>query len=238
VRLWVQTHRTDTIGARLVVGYDSRSADVWFTLGMRLPPGTTVRAIAGLAVGAVACWRSWHESALGDRPLVVAMSVATSVIVAVALPSLQRRLVLPGAVPALIGVMQFAIYCCVPETDQIPQVVFAVVVLLAMELGAARPLPWWLVVPVFGLVQWSGVFGATGRSSAIVGALFAAWPLVLVLARLGSPSVAASIGSIAAIAVARTGALRPTVGSALIAVALAVAGSLVVVAADRARIRR
>ena len=194
-----------------------------------------MRAVAGLAVGIAAVARSREASGLDDRALVVVSAVAIVVAVSVGLPVLQERLGLPGAVPALIGVMQFAIYCCVPETDQIPQVVFAVVVLMALELAADRPMPWWLVLAVVGLVMWSGLFGATGRESALVGALFAAWPLVLVLAGVGSPVVAASVGSVAAVAVARTGALQPTVRPALVAVAVAAFVSLGVISLVRPR---
>jgi hypothetical protein len=112
-----------------------------------------------------------------------------------------------------------------------------VVVLLALELAADRPMPWWLVLGVVGLVMWSGLFGATGRESALVGALFAAWPLVLVLAGVGSPVVAAGVGSVAAVAVARTGALQPTVRPALVAVAVAVFVSLAAAVLDRRRHR-
>jgi hypothetical protein len=202
---------------------------------MRSPVGLLVRAVAGLAVGIAAVARSREASGLDDRALVVVSAVAIVVAVSVGLPVLQERLGLPGAVPALIGVMQFAIYCCVPETDQIPQVVFAVVVLIALELAADRPMPWWLVLAVVGLVMWSGLFGATGRESALVGALFAAWPLVLVLAGVGSPVVAAGVGSVAAVAVARTGALQPTVRPALVAVAVAVFVSLGVISLVRPR---
>ena len=98
-----------------------------------------------------------------------------------------------------------------------------------------RPMPWWLVLAVVGLVMWSGLFGATGRESALVGALFAAWPLVLVLTGVGSPVVAAGLGSVAAVAVARTGALQPTVRPALSAVAVAVFVTLAALAVARPR---
>ena len=95
--------------------------------------------------------------------------------------------------------------------------------------------------------MWSGMFGATGRDSALVGTLFAFWPLVLVAAvsarslhtsTAGSdaphgsiPAIAAAVvGSLAAIAVARTGALRPTIDPALRAVAVAVPVSVLAAA--------
>ncbi len=199
---------------------------------MRLAGGLVTRALVGMAVGVVAVGRSWEASALGDRPIVVLFAVAITVSVSVVMPVAQDRMSRPGSIPALIGVAQFAIYSCVPETDQIPQVVAAVVVLIALEISAARTMPWWLVVAVFGLVLWSGLFGATGRDSALVGTLFATWPLVLVLvgvlAGVGSPRVAGAVGSIAAVSVARTGGLEPTVGPALVAVAVAAVASLVV----------
>ncbi len=182
-----------------------------------------------MAVGVIAARRSWEPSALDDRHAVVLTALAITVMVSVALPVLQDQFPRPGSIPVLIGVVQFAIYCCVPETDQVPQVVAAVVVLITLEVSAARPMPWWLVMTVFGLVMWTGLFGATGRESALVGTLFATWPLVLVLARVGSPRVAGVIGSIAAVAVARTGGLEPTVRPALVAVAIAALVSAFVV---------
>ena len=199
---------------------------------MRLAGGLVTRALVGMVIGVAAVRRSWEASALHDRPIVVLFAVALTVSVSVVMPVAQDRMSRPGSIPALIGLTQFAIYGCVPETDQIPQVVAAVVVLIAVEISAARTMPWWLIVAVFGLVLWSGLFGATGRESALVGTLFATWPLVLVLVGVlvgvGSPSVTAAVGSIAAVAVARTGGLEPTVRPALIAVVVAVVVSLVV----------
>ena len=89
-----------------------------------------------------------------------------------------------------------------------------------------------------GIVLWSGLYGATGRESAIVGALFAFWPLVLVVIVCHWPGraqprpmtrwIIGLIGGIAAVAVARTGALEPTIGPALLAVAIALPASLAV----------
>ncbi len=205
---------------------------VWFTRVMRLAGGLVTRALVGMVVGVVAVRRSWDASALHDRPIVVLLALAITVLVSLVVRVAQERMSRPGSIPALIGVVQFAIYCCVPETDQIPQVVAAVVVLIALEISAARTMPWWLIVAVFGLVLWSGLFGATGRDSALVGTLFATWPLVLVLvgvlAGVGSPRVDATVGSIAAVAVARTGGLEPTVRPALVAVVVAAVVSMVV----------
>ena len=189
-----------------------------------------LRAAAGAGVGALAVSRSWEASGLEARPWAVVGAIGAMAIVAVLLPRLQTSLVRPGAVPTLIGVMLFAVYCCVPETDQIPQVASLVVVLVAVEVAARRSLAWWVILPVIGLVMWSGLFGATGRDSALVGALFAIWSLVLpALARSDRAWPAAAIASVAVVAVARTGALQPTVGPAIVAVAVAAAASVVAV---------
>ncbi len=93
-------------------------------------------------------------------------------------------------------------------------------------------------VVAIGIVLWSGLYGATGRESAIVGALFAFWPLVLVVVVCHWPGrpqpvpvtrwIIGLIGGVAAVAVARTGALQPTIGPALLAVAIALPSSLAI----------
>ena len=149
-----------------------------------------------------------------------------------------RVAIRPGEFPLVMLAIVGTIYCCVPETDQLDEVASVLVLVLVTELLASRFL-WWLALPQTVLVLWSGLYGATERSSAIVGTLFAFWPVALtggVLLALARTrwSVGAverhgleAIGVVAAVAVARTGALQPTVGPALVAVAVAMPLSLV-----------
>ena len=144
-----------------------------------------------------------------------------------------------GEVPALLGLSAIAIYGCVPETsNQMPAIGVMLASLFLIELVARRASPLLVQAVAAGIVLWSGLYGATGRDSAIVGALFAFWPPVLVvticqLSRRAQPRpfirwTVGLIGGIAAVAVARTGALEPTIGPALIAVAIALPASLAV----------
>ncbi len=88
----------------------------------------------------------------------------------------------PGEVPALLGLTAIAIYGCVPETsNQMPAIGVMLASLFVIELIARRPSAPLVHAVAAGIVLWSGLYGATGRESAIVGALFAFWPLVLVV---------------------------------------------------------
>jgi hypothetical protein len=144
----------------------------------------------------------------------------------------------PGELPALLGLTAIAIYGCVPETsDQMPAIGVMLAALFAIELITRRPSGLLVHAVAAGIVLWSGLYGATGRESAIVGALFAFWPLALVVIVCHLPGrpqptpvtrwIIGLIGGIAAVAVARTGALEPTVGPALLAVAIALPASLI-----------
>ena len=145
----------------------------------------------------------------------------------------------PGEVPALLGLTAIAIYACVPETNnQMPAIGVMLASLFVIELVARQPSAPLVHAVAIGIVLWSGLYGATGRDSAIVGALFAFWPLALVVIVCHWPGRAEPgpivrwliglIGGIAAVAVARTGALEPTIGPALLAVAIALPTSLAV----------
>jgi hypothetical protein len=145
----------------------------------------------------------------------------------------------PGEVPALLGLTAIAIYGCVPETsNQMPAIGVMLAVLFSVELVTRRPAaPVWHLGAA-ALVLWAGLYGAAGRESAIVGALFAFWPLVLVVLVCHLPGrsrprpvvrwTIGLIGGVAAVAVARTGALEPTIEPALVAVAMAMPMSLAV----------
>jgi hypothetical protein len=142
----------------------------------------------------------------------------------------------PGEVPALLGLAAIAIYGCVPETGQMRAIGVMLAALFVIELIARRPSGLLVHAVAAGIVLWSSLYGATGRASAIVGALFAFWPLVLVVTVCHWPRRAQPrpiirwtiglIGGVAAVTVARTGALEPTVRPALLAVAIALPASL------------
>ncbi len=133
------------------------------------------------------------------------------------------------------------VYACVPETDQMDEVATVLVVVGIVELLARRSLGVVAGVPQVALVLWSGLYGATGRASAVVGAWFALWPIVLVGIMIGLDRIVesrrfnigavdrflvAAVGVVAAFTVARTGALQSTVQPAIVAVAIAVPTSL------------
>ena len=145
-----------------------------------MTPGWPVRSVWGGAFGTWAVARSWDASTLSEHRWAAVAGLLAVAWVAVAVPWVQRWWPQPGAVPALVGGALFATYCCVPETDQIPQVAAVVVIAVVVEVGARRSLPWWVTSALYAWVVWAGLFGATGRVSALVGALFAVWPFVLV----------------------------------------------------------
>jgi hypothetical protein len=147
----------------------------------------------------------------------------------------------PGEFPCVLALTTLAIYLCVPETDQMPTVALMVVMLAGIEIVTRQPSAPAVQLVAAGIVLWAGLYGATGRSSAIVGTLFAFWPFVLVggvtlglrwrerpPARRPQRWAIEVTGGIAAIAVARTGALEPTVRPALVAVGIAAGVSIVV----------
>lgn len=142
----------------------------------------------------------------------------------------------PGAVPVLLGGVLFAVYCCVPETSHLPWVALVVAVMAGVELGERRVLPWAsgaVAVLVFG----AGLYGGQFRDSAVVGAVFAWWPFVLVtvaavVRRRGGvrrrsrrerrlDAVSAGVGLVAAVVVARSGGLSVDVADAWVAVVIA-----------------
>jgi hypothetical protein len=149
----------------------------------------------------------------------------------------------PGELPVLLGWAAVAIYGCVPETDQMPTIGAMVAGLFVIERVTRLPSALPIQLVATAIVLWSGLYGATGRGSAIVGAWFAFWALVMVLASAGvfgvRPSVErwviGAIGGVAAVAVARTGAIEPTTGPALVAVAIAAPASLVLAWAAHSR---
>jgi hypothetical protein len=138
----------------------------------------------------------------------------------------------PGVWPTIWCVAAAAIYGCVPETDQMRAMGVLTVGCLLLELITRRQLGVVVHLAVAGVLLWAGLYGASGQDRAVVGALFAFWPAVIVpLIALVWPGllvarpepvrwVIAGLGAAAALIVARTGAIQPDVGSALRSVAI------------------
>lgn len=222
------------------------------------PPPTLARVAVGLVSGLAVVWLTWDDSDLGrdDRRWALAGAVVVAALVAWALPAVSRRLHGPGSVPLLAALTLAAIYGCVPETDQVAPVLAALGALAGVEVLTRGQLSWWWHGLAAWLVLWAGLYGATGRPSALAGALFAWWPFVLTaLAAALAPDQARSglalrwlpalSGVAAAVLVARTGALAAQgVASAVWTSALAATASIVMVlaglavSARRARPRR
>lgn len=154
----------------------------------------------------------------------------------------------PGEVPALLAMAWLATYACVPETDHLPDIAVAIVGVFVIEVATRTPSGIVHLGTAFVLVV-AGWYGATGRGSAQVGALFALWPLALTgivfatfVHRRHRPLavewrfVVGAIGGVAALAVARTGAIQPTTGPAIVAVAVATPASLAAALAVSSRL--
>lgn len=193
--------------------------------------GAGGRVALGAATGLTAVALSWNASDLGHRSRwwAAAAAILLAAVLAGALPLARRLLPRPGALSLTVLAWLAAVYGCVPETDHVIGVAMIVAGIAALEFVASEYLPFGWQLGIIGAVLWAGLYGATGRQSALVGALFGAWPVLLgpLVARL-SPRrraplwarwAAAAIGTGAAFAVARTGALAPTIGPALRAVA-------------------
>lgn len=193
--------------------------------------GIRARLALGAATGLAAVALSWNASDLGQRSRwwAAATALLLAAVLAAAWPSARKLLPRPGAVPLVALAWLAAVYGCVPETDHVVGVAMLVAGLALLELVADEYLPFGWQLGIMGAVLWAGLYGATGRQSALVGALFGAWPLLLgpTVAMLSRSRRApqwvswlvAAVGTGAAFAVARTGALATTIGPALRAAA-------------------
>ena len=186
--------------------------------------------VAGLTTVAIVWWHSGSSS--HGRAWAVVATVIVALLVAEALPVARRLLPSPGVLPFVIATSAAAIYGCVPETsNQMPLIGALVTMLMAVEVLYRRQVHVGLHGLVAAMVLWSGIYGATWRQSALIGALFAMWPVVIVpavtlvvprLGRAAEPArwLVAGLGTVAAVIVARTGALQRTAQPALTAVAV------------------
>ena len=204
------------------------------------PRSWEVRAwglVAGLTIVVTVWWRSGLAS--HGRAWAAIATVVVALVVAEALPVARRLLPTPGVLPFVIATSAAAIYGCVPETsDQMPLIGALVIMLIAVEVLYRRQIHIGFHGLVAAMVLWSGIYGATWRQSALIGALFAMWPILIVpavtlvvrrLTRTAEPVrwLVAGLGMAAALIVARTGALQPTAGPALVAVSVWAGASLV-----------
>lgn len=200
--------------------------------------GVVGAALLGIAV--VAAWPASFR--MPTRWWVVPIVVA----IGAALPWCDGRLRATvgdtGRWLAGLGVLG-VLYLCVPETDQIEAVVVLVVALAVIERTLGAPLLWPVAMTA---VAWAGLYGATGRQSALVGTVVAlAVPLVAaaVVALVDRPQVriwpwAVLLLSFAwAGSVARTGALSPSIGPAVLA-AMGFGAALAAALAAVARLTR
>lgn len=166
---------------------------------------------------------------------VVPLVVATTWVLVGAIPAAHAALP-PGLLPGLLLGSLAAMFACVPETNHVGWIAIAPATLAAIELRRGRRVSSVWLLGVAHLVWWAGVYGATGRESALVGAWFAWWPTFVAAAmspwvgRLRSPhwltaTVVMTPLVVATVLVARTGALEPTVDPALAAVGIAAPAS-------------
>jgi hypothetical protein len=133
----------------------------------------------------------------------------------------------------MIGVL-VAIWLCVPETNQLPIVAIVPGVLVALEFAVGRqaPIEWYVAAAV--CIGWGGLFGASGRTSAFIGAMFAWWvlllPIVVEAMRRKSTGrrdvVVMFIGVAAVIVFARTGGIASDGTIAVLLLPVVAAASL------------
>ena len=164
-------------------------------------------ALAGFAVGAGVAYVERHICAITGwwaAPLVVLGAMAWCWALGIADIHLSQ----PGGLAFLHCCAAASVYACVPETDQMKGVGLLVAGVLLLELVGRERLPigWHLVVAT--TIVWAGVFGSSGRGSALVGATFAAWP-VLLPALIGTSAAVCLLGVAGTWLESRTGALQP-----------------------------
>src|SRR4029079_9371433 len=134
-------------------------------------------AIAGAVPGAIAL-DSAHAPL--DAPWVRLLVVATPVMGGVALTSFDRRWARHGLALPLVAMWAFGAYVTLPDTQLALAVLGATAVVAVASwplrvagLGARG------AVPLAGLIAWIARFSATGRPSALVGAVAGAGLLVI-----------------------------------------------------------
>jgi hypothetical protein len=193
------------------------------------------RRALGAGIGLAIVIATYGPSGLGDagRWWAAGATIVVAVLLVDLIADLCRLMPIPGTASLTIVAALLAIYLCVPETDQIPVAAFVPVALVGMELVSRRQmgLEWYAVAAAS--VGWAGLLGATGRQSALVGAIFAWWavalvPLVHMVRPLPSKAaglLVAAIGAVSVVVMARTGGIAETAEAAWLAAALIAAAS-------------
>jgi hypothetical protein len=196
---------------------------------------TSRRRALGAGIGLAVVVATYGPSGLGDvgRWWAAGATIVIAVLLVGLLADVHRLLPIPGIAPLTIVAALVGIYLCVPETDQILVAAFIPVTVVGMEFVGRRQvgLEWYAVAAA--AVGWAGIFGATGRQSALVGALFAWWavalvPLVHAFRPLPSKAAGVAVALIGAIAVAvmaRTGGIADTAEAAWLAAGVVAAVS-------------
>lgn len=188
-------------------------------------------AAAGIGLAIVVTTYGASGYGDGDRYWAAGATVLLAVVLADALVELRALVRIPGLAPLTILAALVAAAACVPETDQMAVAALLPFVVLALELVQRRQvgIEWYAVAAAS--VAWAAMFGATGRQSALAGALFAWWAVLLPVAvHMVRPIrsavqawIIASLGAVAAVAMARTGGIADT-WSAVIVSAVVAAG--------------
>lgn len=179
--------------------------------------------LLGVVVGVAVVIALYSDATAGTVAprwvLVAAVFVASTAVASVAHSKVGER---PGWVPVMLLGSCLAVYLCVPETsDQMATVAAVVAVAIVVEMALRRALPIALHTALIGVVLWAGMYGASGRDSAYVGALFALAPEVIAGLVPRRKALVLSTAFVTTIVVARTGALEPTVGPAIVAAGIA-----------------
>lgn len=206
------------------------------------------RRALGAGIGLAVVVAAYSPSGLGDSGRLWAAwaTILIAVLLSDLLLDVRRLLPAPGVAPLTILAALLAIYLSVPETDQVPVVAVLPVGLVAAELVGRRQLgvEWYAVAAA--AVGWAGMFGASGRQSALVGALFAWWavallPLVAAIRpSLSRPAgvVVALIAAIAVVVMARTGGIATVAVAAWLSAALIATASFAIALAAATLMKR
>jgi hypothetical protein len=206
-----------------VVGCDTCNVETLSTNGQRA---------IGVGGGLIIVVLVYASAGFGDieRVWAAAATLLLGLMLGEVLTNLRSQIGTPGAVPGALLAVLLAMYLCVPETDQFVVAALIPLALLTLELVRREQFGIeWYAVAAFS-VAWAGMFGASGRQSALVGALFAWWPILLpwMISRLTgvrsrrSVIVSMTMGAVAALLFARTGGISDSgVTAALVVVALA-----------------
>jgi len=196
------------------------------------PPSKLLRCVLVALAGAALVVATWPASFQGDRnQWALPVVVLTMVALWWAVPLVRRALPTPGVAWLLLAGCAAGVYACVPETDQLWEAGLALVAGAAAEVLLRRALPDAALTAAVALVLWAAVYGATGRTTALISGLFAFVPFVVVglvgTARWGLASVAqwwtcllAAGWLCAALVVARTGGVAPEASAGVVAVVL------------------